>query len=631
MSFLDIRFNPFEPFLLVIHIISFSCTPLDKYRILEEHDRGLAQRYRGLFNWNPKRSRWWLRLARPIEVLGLIKRYHLVGRWFFLAFFGHLLMLIHFSIKSAIHTFYTGTNQDRMQYFNTIYYPQIGGALPDSHLFNNLFLAMSLCSLSLRLLSAYKLVRGSIVNENSYKEVSITQVNFAALAVCELSIREWIELFRKSFKHDREVETNPAIKAAHLKVDPMLQERLNKLCRKDALLHINVIDYNECFEQIDYRSTRTDRQSWHYASPVHKIGLAMTRNAIILSLVGYTCFIVASGTSIFGWIYMELKRSYPVGGSVSGAEVIIALIKHFSHPLYLIGIVEISLLVVSVLPQQVDCTFVVVDQVILISRVHKLTRILEMDLALVQNILLKSSSYTSNELPAEQKPLSASLSLQGRKFSKNYHLSYKLRNLNVQVQDHIRLASVLHSEFLDVKKSHSTRLNMIIIGNGFSLTYSLSLFFVVDGLSQRVIVALGSLSSLIMVVNLLIFCASTERVFRNMYRLMGRFLVNQSGTLSIQTVNKVRKASGAFEQKKDRSFLIAGLYAITPDSAAPVSADQTYSSCCSEPNPLERLMRFLLVCCLYGDRYNLSEQVRSTNLKVKVIRSNQWLKPWRQF
>lgn len=52
---------------------------------------------------------------------------------------------------------------------------------------------------------------------------------------------------------------------------------------------------------------------------------------------------------------------------------------------------------------------------------------------------------------------------------------------------------------------------------------------------------------------------------------MAELLVNEEFIINYNTIVKIRIASEQFERKKDRSFLILGVYAITLESAAPVN------------------------------------------------------------
>lgn len=579
MSFLDLKFNPFGIFIIAVHKISFACSPIDKYRILDEDKRRVNKSFPKTGNEDLiAHKSWWLRLKNPVEMARLIKRHHLIGNWSFALFLLHLSILFHFTIKATVHTFYTRSDRNRMQYFNSIYYPHLAGSLPDFYLFNNLFFTLSLICLSLRLLSAYELIRGSILNAHEYNDVRITQVNLGALTMCSITISDWIKIFSHSFKHIRDVRTDPTIRSAHLKLAPKFRENLDKMDRKDLLLRTNIINFNECYDEINIGIGRQWYQSWHYSTPIYKISSMAFWLANVLSLLGYIFVILLSGLVIIVWLYLEMKSYYSLEQSINSIETIGS---RFPQPLRFLRSIEIIMLILAAIPQQFDAVLIMVDQLILISRANKLMEIFEEDL---NQLKMFRCSYFQTKLREDlfrERLLfkrDPSISPIRRFLLQNRNLSFKLEEFNEKVQVDVRLASLLHWEFLNIKQAHSTRMNMIIIGNGILLTYIVSLFLVVDGTAQMLILVVTFIAGFTNIMIALIFCAATERTFKNLYRLMSRFLVNEFRALSLRTITMLRLSSEAFERKKDRSFLIAGLYAVTPDSVAPVSRQITLAS-----------------------------------------------------
>lgn len=141
------RINIFEIFITTLQWISFSRSPIGKERFMAQcNERMISNQPQASFAGCRRTSgrSLWAQMLHPIELAGLIKRYHMVDSGFFIIFFAHLIMLFHFTIKTAIHAIYTGDDSELNEYFDSIYYPRIANILPEPHLFNNLFVA--LCS-----------------------------------------------------------------------------------------------------------------------------------------------------------------------------------------------------------------------------------------------------------------------------------------------------------------------------------------------------------------------------------------------------------------------------------------------------------------------------------------------------
>lgn len=597
------RINPYESFLVIIHKVSFACSPIDSHRFLEELRDRIQQSQmpksvtrestlKELLDYQSKSlDYWWKKLAHPMELAFLIKRYHLVGYWFFLFFFGHFLILLHFTIKSFIHTFYTGRDLEKIKYFNTIYYPHLAGLLPEPYLFNNLFLALCVYYLSVRLLSAYHLVRNSIINSESYKEITMTQINYTVLTLFNLTLEQWIELFWHAWNHEKEVRKHPVAWDAHLSFDTSVQNQLDKLSRKDLMFHLNMVDFEECYKDLnlwDPRRRKKRYQSWHCAPPVMRISTGVVVPSLVITVVGITGALIAVAFILVGMIYIELKNAFRPDQEPSIGEVFGKWRTHLCEPLHLLRLIELSMLAFLQLPQQYDCIMAILDKTILTARANKLNQVLTRDLQICDGWQLFNQQcpicFKNGADPKWFTSQAYSSKKQGRQYldySRNklfesvctnkQHRMLDTAELNLNIQHHVRLISLIYSEFLNTKKAHSALLNFVIVGNGIVMTYTMSLLFTVSGAAQLVILGVCFIASLVPAMDELIFCALIERAFKNLYRLMGRISVNKLGLLDVKTLKMLMVVSEAFEKKEDRSFLIAGLYAITPDSVAPVS------------------------------------------------------------
>lgn len=518
---------------------------------------------------------WWLRLLHPVALIGLIKRYHLVSSWFFLLFIGQPLILIHLLIKLVVQTFYTGADPERQHYLDSVYYPHLAGTLPEPHHLNSVMLSEICCCLCVRLLSAYKLIKGSILNEHKYKDINVTQVNLAALTACELTVKEWIEVFKSTIKHDARIKINPAFRRSHLRINFLNHPYLEQLTEKELLIQLNIIDFDQCFDNVqlfDPSKRKKRYQEWHYALPFHKWSPSMLRLQVVCAFLIGGSLLIFQGLIIIGTIYLELASTARGKQMASFNELVSVFKYHFSQPIYLIRIFELLALIVCQLPRQFDCLLVIMDQCLLIGRARKLAEAFEADLEICRNKIFASKFEYKEEFPKQISFRGKLLLSREQQQFENRCRSNDIRKLNDRIQSYIKLISLLHAEFLSIRKTHSALINMIIIGDGICLTYILSKILVEPNISVRIILGVGLLSNSANCLNALLFSATIESVFKHLYKLMARFRVNQSGALTTKTIELLMIGSEAFEDERDRSFLLADLYAITLDSVTPVSS-----------------------------------------------------------
>lgn len=73
---------------------------------------------------------------------------------------------------------------------------------------------------------------------------------------------------------------------------------------------------------------------------------------------------------------------------------------------------------------------------------------------------------------------------------------------------------------------------------------------------------------------------------------MNKLLVNEQRLLEKKTIEMLRLVSVQFEKKVDRSMLILGTYAITPDSVGPVSSTNDKQSYNLVSVPLKKKISF---------------------------------------
>lgn len=121
------RFNIFSSYLRIIHLLTFSCSPINGERYQAEVMR--RQKLRQTehdHNLEPSTIvdldyLIWA-FMHPIKTYKLIKSYHMVGDIPVIFFFLHYLFLIHFFIKACLLSIIS-LDRETLASFERIYYP----------------------------------------------------------------------------------------------------------------------------------------------------------------------------------------------------------------------------------------------------------------------------------------------------------------------------------------------------------------------------------------------------------------------------------------------------------------------------------------------------------------------------
>lgn len=581
--------NFFEYFIFLIHQVCFYTSPIDTDRLQSESKArqqiGINELPRSNNPAEPQdlKTHWSRMLLHPLKLIPLIKRYHKVNSWFFLIFTTHFLILIHFTVKAIVYTFYVGKNEEKITYFNSIYYPPLAGSIPAPHVFNYVFVALSINCLCFRLLSAHRLIKNSIINAGNYKKLYAPQLNLASFTLFQLPVREWIALVRNAFEHRKKIHEDPAAWRAHLEYSPLIHQQLDRFRHRDLLFQLNVLDYEECYKNVDCfkLNKRKERyKTWHHPVPLMRFSATLTGFGIIVAFHGIILAIFISVGVFVGTLYLELRSSFASGQETGLLEVFSIWKSHLVDPLHLLRMFEINMLYTIQLPEQFDCFMSIFDNFVLTSRANKLIDVFKDDLNLCRQMNLSHNchhrclSYDETVFLSDEKLLFRKQNKLAQNKNNCVHCQVRKRdlsNLNRRIQHHVRLASLVHSEFLNLRETLSMMLNLNIIGNGIGMVYVLSSYWNVSTIPHWVVLTVSFLICIVAAISALISCARIEKAFKTLYRLMGRLVVYQFGLLDFKSVGMLTIGSESFERKEDRSFLIGGLYSITFDSVVPVS------------------------------------------------------------
>lgn len=540
--------NPFRIFLTGAHLVSFCYSPLDDKRLKAEYNdrvdrdfvRNVKFEVHSTANENDDCENneeilrpqidWLKSIINLPNLIRLIKRYHMAGNLFiFLAVF-HILVLFHLSIKCLLHSILVGRDHNRMEYFDTIYYPHLTAVYPEFQQFNTLFLFIASYNLVLRLCYAYKLIRRSIINEHTYKEVSIDQVTIACVTVYDATIKNWIKFWSYSIEHEKKVKLNPNVMVNHLKFNQNIHRRVKTSSQFDLLYRMNAIDFDECYAScsniFEGRHKKAFKQ-WHCPSPVMRFDLNIVRYGFVAIIIANIILVVTVTTCIIGYIYLEVANLTAHNEQHRQVKVVVVVEEEQQQLLRsskwtflglelfrLLRIVEVSLFVLIQVPQHASGVLFIISALALISRNKKLRLNMQRDLDICLDSL--KSSIMIAELPSRlsiqplnfshdfREPIKFSQSEQSftdyRSSKQNYEIFemglgqarlHDRRNLNDRIQRQVNLIRLIYLEFLDLKKNNNVYLNILFISQGVCISYILSLFFAVE--SKAELVLLGGL------------------------------------------------------------------------------------------------------------------------------------------
>lgn len=507
------RFCLLEPLSIFIHHITFTCSPLSQKRFREER-HVLKRKFREnqMENyWNPERRQSdkpdWGVLFRPLDLIRLIKRYHMCGNLFIVTSIVHLMLLFHITIKCAIHTFITGSNQEKLEYSNSIYYPHLLGAFPKPYLFNNLFLALSLLLLSTRLLAARQLIRGAIINANRYKEIKISQLNLTGLTKFYLTPKQWLKFLTEPYKHLNQVKTEPRVYWAHYKLNESIHDNHeNSPSTRDLKFCYNVVDFNDCYEWLGNLPPRKKKyQDWQSAKPVHRLPSTWLTAAMLVGLTTLGTAVLFPTFLATGVLILELRSSLSSDAKPTIFGVIARYDVHLSEPLHIVRISELVTFALLLVPHNFGASMLYVDTWILAARIRKLVRILYDELEFVTQTAILELGKQTMMTPSNQTKYDY--------FEKkdNDNLSTK-RNFNARIRQEITVMRILCLEFYDIKAQHQPYVNFLILGTGICMSYIITLSTTVTSLGELSVLLSLFVSCFFLNSGVLACCVYLERL-----------------------------------------------------------------------------------------------------------------------
>lgn len=508
--------NFFSPYILVLHKLSFSCSPIDKKRLkaellkfdyYNEHQKPPIHREKLFIETLQHESYLLWSLRHPIQVIRLIKRYHMVGNATITLHLFLSSILIHLLIKSLIFI-YAGDDKLVLEYFESIYYPHTGGLSRNPTDFNTFNLGFILLFLSFRFRSFCKLIKQAIVNANGYKELHVPQLNLAYMTTFNFTLNQWLNLWKHASSHTKAIKNDKEKYKNHLKFDQQIYTQLSKCHTKHLVYYHNLIDFEECYADLEFIKGQErqlkEYRDWHTTYPIDRISLVDLR--IIVSLLVFCSYSSIGGLFIcfisFG--YRDLSSPYPRDYMPTMGDLMRNIPKHCTSLIHLIRGFEVCFLFSCQLPQIYESIKVAFDVHLTTSRADKIVDIFRAHLKYCQR-----RTNSINLIKIYDKNLS-NLSFSAN--HSNRSLSYESqREFRERILRDIGLARLVYLEFLNLKKNHTTFLNMLVLGSGICMSYTVSLAIIYIDAVELILLLLTFISCLLPMIINLIFCARVEK------------------------------------------------------------------------------------------------------------------------
>lgn len=522
------RFNLFYPYLLIMSKVSLYNPPINHERFEREFKNRLKLKLKReekstnvhftdpevSINDSIENRLLWV-VSNPTKTFKLFRDYCMLSNLELTLHLLYTLVLFHLFLKTVIYTLIVGDDREKSKYLDSIYYPQIGSASKRNFSFNYLLLFASFWYFFGKLIRLSRIINISINNADEYKGIRAGQLNLAYLATFNLTLKEWISLWKHINTHERCVHSDEAIRLNHLEPNRLLQRNLITLSDRDAIFYLNPIDFEKCYEDsvlCNHFKPVQRFKAWHLAWPVCRISPCGLKEVLIVTLTGGLAVFSGYISAIIGVLYLELRSEFNYPPSIG--ELIYAIPFHWGQLLVWVRSIESILVVSSQCLYVYDTAQALLDVYTITNRAHKLVQIfkthLETALKILNQNLNNPSRAADDETGRDQ-----SFIYSWRDFELLDYWSEQANELyseyNKRVRDDISTTRFLYHEFLSVKEHHTPFLNIYIIVGGITASYSISILLSNSISIENGITTASLMSSLIPIFCILLYCARMER------------------------------------------------------------------------------------------------------------------------
>lgn len=352
-------------------------------------------------------------------------------------------------------------------------------------MFNPLIICFSAYFLAFKTLFTYKLIKGSIVNANEYRDINVAQVNFGYQTHLNFSLREFYNIFKRlqCFKRNRKRD------GQHIEFNQSIHEKIPRSRTQDLILFFNLFSFEDQYtllgdERIDRREEMY--KNWHSGYPLHRMSIGFTQSMIIAAT--YVNFsIVLPATLVFYVVaYIDVTIEFGPDYSFAPADFLQQALTHYSSPPKVVRLLELYVLIGTQIAQIYDVAKLFFDIHVAASRATKLIDALEEQVQFRRYFI---------KLKYQDWPNSSLLST-----SEKILFNKQLRHL-------INLARLFNLEFASLKIAHNSYLSLSCLCNGICVAIIINTMTKVDNLPEFIFLVVAFLSCGNTLVYILIYCA----------------------------------------------------------------------------------------------------------------------------
>lgn len=485
---------------LFYHQVSFAFTPINKGKLIRTLASNVHVARAG--HLDDARVDWSWPLRHPLELVNLICQHQQVSRRYVYLFAFSILMHLHMGLKNLVQVIYTDAASAKL--FDKFYYFNIGDSLTSHpNLFNGFFSIYCAIGSFCLLNKARKLISEALINRIYYRELNVSHLNFTTYcAVSQINWYHWQEFAIGTRSHLSQVNRVAHCRAQHFSNNAKLDRcTLQKLTLAAKLYYLNLVDFSECYLNHPladkFKGADSRFANWHIPQPAFRISLKAQWRLIMIASISLA--LILGSLSMYWTIYllMDVRRDLENLRTSGQVLSIVALLRPWFSFKRIIKSLEMFLFNASQTPFFCLVAPIVVDAMSVVSRIE---RIFELVLYELENGRLELCSNTRNRLAEKS----------------NNHLKGEVVDLckvqlNEKLERHLELFRLVYLEFLDIKATHTFFLNTLLVGPCFSLSYGLTMLYVLESRTDIMVAFFCMLGSLLPGIVALVVCASVER------------------------------------------------------------------------------------------------------------------------
>ena len=495
--------NIYNLTLLIVRMFCFTVSPIDKDRFKESYEAEMRQKDQELELDIPTQLETrqrkfkvdWKRCLKWRELRKAIKSYHMVGDEFFICLALQFLSLLYLGSKILVYSIYVRSDEELATYLDrSLYFPRLFATHKGAEVFSNYSLSLLTYCFSIRILALFRLIRNSLINfEGHHRDWTISQVNVSYAVIHNWKLKDWIPLLSICLRHFRQCKTNKRVGELHRRLGAKLIGDLDKFSDKYLCYRCNVIDFSECYKEVKFLSTEAQVDKsfnrWYLAQPLHRVD---PFEFGLMSVSWILALIVISSSLILVLLILTLEELsltvVPEHSQKSLLEILSYLPQFLSEPRFLIRLLDIFLFILVQLPNQFDSGTFYWDAGITISRARKVNNRLCLDMEMCLRKAATSGERLERQGVSNQNRIGGAIIVLNDRLvnecqkSKRSPLDCRQNtsagddeeDLEASILKNIQLTRLIQREFYDIKRVHSAYLNIMMIGGGLCLAFSLS-------------------------------------------------------------------------------------------------------------------------------------------------------------